>query len=183
MDQGPTIDETLMKRVGNGDHRSFETLIRRFSSQLMTLIKRMIGDHHRSEDVFQDVVFAVWKNRSQYEFPRPVRPWLFQIAMNRCRSEFRKKFIQKTNQDVSLSQVESNDPPEALTMADENEPVIQAAIQELSEQQRAVVILRIWNGMSYREIAGVVGVGESTVRSYMHHALKSLRESLEPYGL
>jgi RNA polymerase sigma-70 factor (family 1) len=183
MDQGPTIDETLMKRAGTGHHRSFEALIRRYSSPLMTLIKRMIVNHHRSEEIFQDVVFSVWENRLQYEFPRPVRPWLFRIAINRCRAEFRKKSIQKTNQDASVSQVESIDPPEALMMATESESVIQAAVEKLSEQQRAVVILRIWNGMSYHEIADVVGVGESTVRSYMHHALKSLRISLEPYGL
>jgi len=124
----------------------------------MPTIRRMIGDHHRSEEIFQDVILAIWKNRKKYDFPRPVRPWVFKIAINRCREALRKKDDSMTNQDKD-------------------------AISRLPEQQRAVVVLRIWNGMSYLEIAEVVGVGESTVRSYMHHALKSLRTRLAPHGL
>ena len=65
-------------------------LIRRHASRLLTYIQRMIGDRHRSEELFQEVFLAVWSKRRQYKFPRPFRAWLFGIATNQCRSEFRK---------------------------------------------------------------------------------------------
>ena len=183
MTDGPSIDEILMQRVSNDDADSMDELVNRYASRLMTIIRRMIGDHHRSEEIFQDVVLAIWKNREKYDFPRPVRPWVFKIAVNRCREALRKKDDSMTNKDLIVGSALSRNLLQTGASADESNQLVKDAVSSLPEQQRAVVVLRIWNGMSYLEIAEVVGVGESTVRSYMHHALKSLRARLAPHGL
>ena len=69
-------DEWLMSQAALGDQRCLEPLVRRHASPLLTFIWRMIGDEHRSEELFQDVFLAVWTRRKQYEFPRPFRAWL-----------------------------------------------------------------------------------------------------------
>lgn len=183
MTDGPSIDEILMQRVSNDDADSMDEWVNRYANRLMTTIRRMIGDHHRSEEIFQDVILAIWKNRKKYDFPRPVRPWVFKIAINRCREALRKKDDSMTNQDIAVGSIQSRKHATTSVSADESSRLVKDAISRLPEQQRAVVVLRIWNGMSYLEIAEVVGVGESTVRSYMHHALKSLRTRLAPHGL
>ncbi len=90
MNKGTESDEGLMLRVVRGQRECLSPLIRRHASGLLTYIQRMIGDRHRSEELFQEVFLAVWSKRGQYKFPRPFRAWLFGIATNRCRSEFRK---------------------------------------------------------------------------------------------
>ena len=70
--------------------------------------------------------------------------------------------------------------PSETAVATETAAIVQAAVQRLPEQQRLVVVLRVWNGLPYFEIANILERTESTVRSEMFHALASLRRFLEP---
>ena len=171
-------DERLMKLSAAGDSNSFESLIRRYARPLMTLINRMIGRHHRSEEVFQEVLFSCWKSRAQYKFPRPFKPWLYAIAINQCRQVYRKKDDSVSNQETAVEMVTTKQVPEDFAVGKEVSELLKDAVERLPEQQRAVVVLRIWSGLSYREIAQSVDRTEATVRSYMFHALKNLRERL-----
>lgn len=183
MHQKPLTDERLMKMSAEDDRTSFDLLVRRYARPLMTLINRMTGKHHRSEDIFQEAILSCWKHRGQYEFPRPFKPWLYRIAINQCRQVYRRKEIATSNEEAVESEAATGGDPEDSVLRTESAAQIKAAVARLPEQQRSVVILRIWNGMSYREIAETLERAEPTVRSYMHHALKSLREILGPQGL
>ena len=167
-----------MKLSAAGDSNSFESLIRRYARPLMTLINRMLGRHHRSEEVFQEVLFSCWKSRAQYKFPRPFKPWLYAIAINQCRQVYRKKDDSVSNQETAVEMVTTKQVPEDFAVGKEVSELLKDAVERLPEQQRAVVVLRIWSGLSYREIAQSVDRTEATVRSYMFHALKNLRERL-----
>src|SRR5947207_15958634 len=80
-----------MQEVARGRREALEPLLRRHATPLLTFIRRMIGDPHRSEELFQDVFLAVWSKRHQYEFPRSFKNWLYTIALNRCRQDFRTR--------------------------------------------------------------------------------------------
>lgn len=172
-----------MKLSAEGDRNCFESLVRRYARPLMTLICRMTGWHHRSEDVFQEVLISCWRNRSQYEYPREFKPWIYRIAINQCRQLYRKRNISVSNQEATVSMATTEHMPDDSSIRKEASSLIKSAVERLPEHQRAVVVLRIWNGLSYREIADAVDRTESTVRSYMFHALKKLRETLGPHGL
>jgi len=73
MHQAQERDEWLMAQVADGKREHLEPLIRRYANPLLTFIRRMVGDQHRSEELFQDVFLAVWVKRRQYQFPRPLR--------------------------------------------------------------------------------------------------------------
>src|SRR5262245_52272206 len=90
MKTGNEPDEWLMGQVALGRREHLEPLVRRFASPLLTFIQRMVGDRHRAEELFQEVFLAVWVKRAQYRFPRSFRAWLFAIAANRCREDYRK---------------------------------------------------------------------------------------------
>jgi RNA polymerase sigma-70 factor (ECF subfamily) len=181
MDAGAERDEYLMARVAAGQPELLELLVRRHASGLLTFIARMLGDAHAGEEVFQEVFLTVWLKRRQYQYPRPFKPWLYAIALNKCRATFRRR----TPRPVPLGGPECTtvageaSPPERL-IADETADLVSAAVTRLPQQQRAVVVLRVWQALPYARIAELVGCTEATVRSHMHHGLLTLRRLLEP---
>jgi len=176
-------DEDLMANVAQGQRAPLEVLVRRHGSALLTFIRRMVADPHRSEELFQEVFLAVWSKRQQYQFPRSFKNWLYTIALNRCRQDFRTRplttfsFFEEEGAVVPFSDEPS---PVETAIATETATRIARAVAQLPEQQRLVIVLRVWQGLSYSEIADLLQVTEATVRSHMHHALAALRKHLEP---
>jgi RNA polymerase sigma-70 factor (ECF subfamily) len=180
MDPRHERDEWHMAQVALGKRDHLEPLIRRYAGPLLTFIRRMVGDAHRGEELFQEVFLAVWLKRRQYEFPRSFKSWLYAIALNRCRADFRKRTLGEV---TSLDDDASESPgpsPADTAIATETAAIVAAAVMRLPPQQRTVVVLRVWEGLSYAEIADIVGRSEGTVRAHMHYGLAALREYLEP---
>lgn len=183
MNQGNASDERLMGEVAQGKREHLETLVRRYASPLLTYIERMIGDRHRAEELFQDVFLAVWVKRRTYRFPRSFRSWLFAIATNRCREAFRRTRpmdVLPPRELTAAAPVSTDPTPAETAVATETANLVATAVAQLPSQQRTVVVLRNWNGLSYGEIAEIVGRSEGTIRSHMHHALAGIRRYLEP---
>lgn len=172
-------DEWLMTQVANGQRGCVEPLLRRHAGPLLSFIRHLIGDAHRSEELFQEVFLAVWLKRTQYEVGRPFKPWLYGIALNRCRVEFRRRSAQLASLDGVPDPADRELSPSDAVAASERAALISAAVQRLPERQRTVVMLRVWHGMAYAEIAAIMDTTEGTVRAHMHHALAALRKSLE----
>src|SRR5579859_7714982 len=84
-------DERLMVRVARGERDALEALIRRHATPLLVFIQRMVGDRHLGEDLFQEAFLAVWLKRGQFTPGRPFKPWLYAIALNKCRAAFRRQ--------------------------------------------------------------------------------------------
>jgi RNA polymerase sigma-70 factor (ECF subfamily) len=175
-------DEQLMAQVAQNVREPIGILLRRYASPLLTFIQRMVGDRHRSEELFQEVFLAVWTERRRYEFPRPFRAWLYGIAFNKCRNDFRRHRSFRLTPPEALPLVVATGAtgPAEAAVATETAAIVQAAVERLPEAQRTVVVLRVWNGLPYFEIANILDRTESTVRSEMFHALASLRKFLEP---
>jgi RNA polymerase sigma-70 factor, ECF subfamily len=175
-------DEGLMRQVALGEREAIGALLRRYASPLLTFIQRTVGNQHRAEDLLQEVFLAVWVWRRRYEYPRPVRPWLFGIAMNKCRADMRRRVRATASLDdcpAACAAAVDPSPGEAAAAA-ETAAMVAEAVGQLPPAQRAVVTMRVWNGLSYAEIAEAVGRSESTVRSHMFHGLAALRRHLEP---
>ena len=180
MSEDQSRDEWWMAEVAKGQREALEPLIRRFATPLLTFLERMTGDRHRAEELFQEVFFAVWKNRGQYQYPRPFKSWLFAIALNQCRVAFRQRA--PLTEPLVAEQVPAlpGASPAEAAIATETATLVSQAVATLPTQQRSVVALRVWQQLSYAEIADIVGTTEGTVRSHMHHALLALRKYLEP---
>ncbi len=175
-------DERLMSELAQGRQEALEPLIRRHANPLLTFINRMIGDYHRSEELFQDVFVAVWRKRTQYAAPRPFKPWLYAIALNVCRAELRRRWspVYPIQDQDAVAGADAKDPAGEVAVATERATLVSAAVEQLPAKQRAVVALRTWSALSYAEIADVLGRSEGTIRAHMHQALAKLREYLEP---
>ncbi|MGD0896966.1 MAG: sigma-70 family RNA polymerase sigma factor [Thermoguttaceae bacterium] len=175
-------DEDLMMRVAAGNREAMSPLLRRYASPLLTFIRRMTGDWHRAEELFQEAFLAVWQHRGRYEYPRPFRPWLFGIALNKCRAEFRKfsagpAFLAD---EPDLPAAAGGRTPVEAAIASETAMLVTQAVGTLPPKQRTVLVLRVWNGLEYAEIAQILDRTEATIRSQMFHALAGMRRYLEP---
>jgi len=182
MDSQQSSDERLMRQVATGRREHLRPLLERWAGPLLTFIHRTIGDRHRSEELFQDVFLAVWQNRRNYEYPRPFRSWLFGIAMNKCRADLRRASVTPAAPDEpSIASLESTDPsPHEQVVASETNSLVVAAVAQLPTGQRTTVVLRVFNGLPYSEIAQILECKEVTVRSHMYHGLAAIRKYLEP---
>jgi RNA polymerase sigma-70 factor, ECF subfamily len=182
MNKSRESDERLMSQVAQGRRDCLAPLVRRYASPLLTFILRMTGDRHRSEELFQEVFLAVWEKRRTYRLPSPFRSWLFAIAANRCRADFRRARAPAVSLDepFAVSPAAKGDSPVEAAVGAETAQMIAAAVAELPEQQRSAVVLRIWNGLSYAEVAEILQCSEATARSHMHHGLNALRRHLAP---
>lgn len=165
-----------MAQVAQGRGESLQPLVQRYTVPLVSFLHRMTGDRDRAEDLFQETFLMVWRKRSRYQFPRPFKPWLYAVAMNVGRAAFRsyKEFV------MLSSDVPTNEPtgPAEQAIAAETAQRINKVIENMPPIQRAVLTLRIWEGLGYSEIAEAIGRTEATVRSHMSHGLAELRESL-----
>ncbi|MCI0457851.1 MAG: RNA polymerase sigma factor [Gemmataceae bacterium] len=181
MDARQDRDEALMWEVAGGNREALTPLIRRYATPLLTFIRRMVGDAHRSEELFQDVFLAVWTHRRQYQYPRPFKAWLYAIALNRCRAAFRRPALPSTSLgNGEAVPVAPDSSPADSAIATETAALVAGAVTLLPPQQRAVVVLRVWEQMSYADIADALNCTEATARSHMHHGLSALRKYLEP---
>jgi RNA polymerase sigma-70 factor, ECF subfamily len=171
-------DETLMARTADGDRACLELLVRRHATPLLTFLVRLAGDRHRAEELFQEVFLAVWVKRRQYQHPRPFKPWLYAIALNKCRAAFRARPAWSAPLGEEGPASTGVSPADAVAAA-ETADLVGRAVARLPEQQRAVVTLRVWEGLPYARIAEIVECSEATVRSHMHHGLAALRKHLE----
>ena len=168
MDRCDDRDEWLMARVALGERNCLEVLVRRHATRLLTFLARMAGDRHQAEELFQDVFLTVWVKRRQYQFPRPFKPWLYAIAANRCHAVARGRRPVASLEDAVPAAADPS--PEECAVATETAALVATAVTLLPPKQRAVVVLRTWEGMSYSEIAEALGRTEATVRSHMQQA-------------
>ena len=181
MDTPHERDEFLMFNVSQGQRAPLEALVRRHGSALLTFIRRMVGDAHRSEELFQDVFLAVWTRRHQYQFPRSFKNWLYAIALNKCREAFRRgPAPAQPFAEEPVAPASASPSPVETAIATETANRVAAGVARLPAQQRLVVVLRVWQELSYAEIADLLGLTEATARSHMHHALAALRKYLKP---
>jgi RNA polymerase sigma-70 factor (ECF subfamily) len=176
-------DEWLMGQVARGRRDCLEMLVRRHATPLLTYLTRMTGDRHRGEEMLQEAFLAVWAKRKTYKLHKPFKAWLYAIATNRSRSAFRLakgKGMTSLDGHEGASPTSKSPSPAEAALGSERAVIVTSAVADLPEQQRMVVTLRMWGGMSYGEIAETAGRTEATIRSHMHRALESLRKQLTP---
>jgi RNA polymerase sigma-70 factor, ECF subfamily len=170
-------DELLMAQVAAGRGESLEPLVQRYTVPLVSFLQRMTGSRDRAEDLFQDTFLNVWRKRRTYTFPRPFKPWLYAVAVNVARAAFRSA-KELATLPVGVSPMSNEPSPPDHAVGAETSAKIVAAIRNLPEAQRAVLAMRVWDGMSYGQIAEAIGRTEATVRSHMSHGLATLRAAM-----
>ena len=180
--QGLT-DLELLEHISNQDRDALATLYERFGRRVFSLAVRILSDSVSAEEVTQDVFMSVWRRGATYVSKKgKFTTWLFSIAHNRTIDELRKRRrdLSRTNDDIDDHlNLESGDvsPPDA-TVAQSEYAKIRAAMEDLPEEQKNVVELSYFKGLTQTEIAEKTGPPLGTVKTRMRLALKKLRKAL-----
>ena len=140
-----SLPDAAALRRHNGDRRAEKQdpeITASVSQAIRPVIERMTGDRHRAEEIFQEVFFTVWQKRKQYKFPKRFRSWLYTIAANRCRQDFRKSKLPTTSIDHSSELVSAGvgGSPDEAAISTENATIVAIAVTQLPTQQRTVVV-------------------------------------------
>lgn len=184
---GPT-DEELVVAVQAGDVSAFDVLVRRWDRKIQGAAYRVLGSDDEARDVSQEAFLKAFRALSSFKREARFSSWLYQIAMNLCRDKLRRR---RGREHLSLDEMaESTEPAlrQRATAVDQIEDrdrarVVAAAVGGLSEDQREVVILKEYEGLTFPEIAEVLGVPLSTVKTRLYRALAQLRIELEKQGV
>jgi RNA polymerase sigma-70 factor (ECF subfamily) len=178
-------DEELMKALSKGDHRAFDELYKRFYAQLLGYFKNMLwGDREKAEDMVHDIFAKIIKNPDYFDTNRSFRTWLFSVASNMCKNEYKKQAVRK-NTSTGVEDYRSIS-SSTNVLAEVQDIQFQQAFEEnlakMDEKHREVFALRHLEGLSMREIAEVMEINEGTVKSRLFYATKFLAEKLKVYN-
>lgn len=194
-------EEQLVERLKRRDETAFNELVRAYEKRVFRLVLRMLGgDRAEAEDVAQDVFIQVFKSIDSFRGESKLSTWMFRVATNHCKN--RIKYLDRRArgkkgeldelsehgalESASMSSSATVARPDQQAEANQIEAIVRAAIAELDEDQRELVILRDVENMSYEEIQQITGLPEGTVKSRLHRArlqlAKAVQRASEPRG-
>jgi len=169
----------LITQAQQGDRQAFGELVRRHREGVVNVVYRMCGDANLAEDAAQEAFIRAWQHLPGYRPRSPFRNWVYRIATNVALDMLRRE--RETVDIDALSLAASDRGPEATVEGRERGEQVRQAVLALPPASRAVLVLREYEGLSYREIADMLGIPIGTVMSRLNYARNRLRESLTPY--
>jgi len=174
-------DVVLMERVKNGDDGAFEELLTRHYQSVYRLAYRFLYDSPEAEDITQEVFLRVFRAAQTYSPKAKFSTWLYTITKNLCFNELRKKRSVTifSIEDEMLPELSSMDesPVSKLEEAEVKKRVLDA-VRELPANLRIAVLLLKYHGLSYEEVAEILGCTVNAVKLRVHRAKKFLARSI-----
>ncbi|WP_281849383.1 RNA polymerase sigma factor [Dyella sp. GSA-30] len=182
MDVAVDEDATLMLAYAQGDVAAFEALYARHRAKLFGFLLRAARDRSTAEELFQDTWSRVIAARVRYQAQAKFSTWLLQIAHNLLIDSYRRKRPLAEGEEAELAlarhEIPEHEQPEHALSDFEHRRRLQLAIEQLPDEQRTAVLLRLENDLSLEEIAQITGAGRETVKSRLRYAMNRLREQL-----
>ena len=175
----PDVDRWLIEKARNGDVDAYEVLVRRHRDRIYRIALRMLGNSDDAEDIAQDVVIQLWTALSGFVGSSSFTTWLYRIVVNRCLNHLRR---QRHTRPVRDSDPTPTPGAEDTVIAQQRATATVHAIAALPPELRAVLVLHEMEGLSYREVAAITNLTESTVRGRLARARLHLLEALRSWS-
>jgi RNA polymerase sigma-70 factor, ECF subfamily len=172
-------EHDLISLAQAGDRAAFSELVSQYHGRVVNVVYRMCGEPGLAEDAAQVAFLNAWQRLPQFRPGSSFRSWLYRIALNAAVDMLRRERPQ-----VNLEQLSLADPklaPEANLEAQEQIRQVRRAILALPEASRAVLVLKEYEGLSYREIGETLDIPLGTVMSRLNYARNLLAERLRGY--
>ena len=180
-------DREMIARCKKGDREAFNKLMETYQKQVFNISYGMLSDYEDASDAAQEVFVKVWRSIAGFKGESSFTTWLYRICANVCNDILRKR--QRRGMTVSLdaddgdknpaAELPSEEPtPEESLEADERQRLVRRAIDSLSDEFRAVIILSDLQQLSYEEVANVLKIPTGTVKSRLNRARNALRKKL-----
>jgi RNA polymerase sigma-70 factor (ECF subfamily) len=177
-------DRDLVRRIDQGDEEAFRSLFRRYGATATALARRVARQPYLAEEIVQEAFLAVWRNPSAYDDARgSVRSWLMGTVHHRAVDAIRREEAQRRRAEESLASdvVVVEDPAEAVVEElglPEERKMVRGALEELPAEQREVIELMYFGGLTQTRIAERLGLPLGTVKSRTLLGMRRLRGAL-----
>lgn len=184
-------EKALIEKSKNGDSQAFEELISSYQKKVLNLAYRMLGSVSDAEDAAQEIFIKVFRSLYSFNEQSAFSTWIYKVATNVCLDILRKRKRQNGGAMISINRYNSQDDEYELPIEDtapspyeeaqkkEAMRALGSALDLLSEEQRAVIVMRDINGLSYEEIADVMECSLGTIKSRINRSRLALRKLLE----
>ena len=180
-------DQQLVQRSQRGDLRAFDLLVLKYQGRIAALVSRYVADAGEVEDVTQEAFIKAYRALGKFRGDSAFYTWLYRIAANAAKNHLvakgRRPGANATIEDAEgfdegglLSESAS---PEALAMGEELAEVVESALNELPDELKAALVLREFDGLSYDDIADVLGCPVGTVRSRIFRAREAIDQRVK----
>jgi len=188
-------DKILVERFKGGDQAAFKELVLKYQKKVYLIVYGMLGNHHDAQDKTQEVFLRVFKHLPSFEGTSSFYTWIYRISVNLCIDHYRRRKMRSYEYDDSFKHAPgvveesvfpvvssaSRETPTGRLLKEELGAKIREAMDKLSPKHRQVLVLRELEGMSYQEIADIVGISIGTVMSRLFHARKQMQRRLAHY--
>jgi len=187
-------DAELIARCKQGDQAAFRTLVDRHGRDAFVLARRLVGSDEDAEEVVQEAFLKAFRSLDRFRGGSAFYTWLYRIVYNGAIDRIRKTSrVRTVDYDDAISRHEEvsgavellpprmDADPGRVQARRELKEQMESALEHLSEAHRAVIVLREVQGLTYEQIAEVVGCPKGTVMSRLHHARKRMQDLLRPY--
>ena len=182
-------DGELITRILKGEREAYRPIVLRYQSRLHAMVMGMVRNSEDAKDITQNAFIKAYENLSTFRIESSFYTWLYRIAMNlsidHCRKGIRRKTsslddsVAPRDDDGTIMQSTTIDNAHKALSRKELQKRIFAALDDLPEEHREVVLLREIEGLSYKEIAEVLDIPEGTVMSRLFYARKKLQVALK----
>lgn len=167
----------LFERIGRDDHTAFRILVDRYRNNLYGQAMAYLKDSHKAQDIVQEVFLSLWQQRRSLGSVGQPENYLFTIARNKITDEFRKKLLLPLPSQDGQAQA-AYPAAEDIFYHKQLQLFIQAAVDRLPPQQKAVFELRRNEGLKYEEIASRLGISKDTVKGHLVKAMSFVRTAV-----
>lgn len=173
-------DEALAARAAAGERAAFEILVRRYKEIVFRFIRRYIGNWNDAYDVLQDAFLAAWLNLPRYDHGRPFLPWLYTIALNKCRDfqKVRRLFLLAYASERREENSTAVTAPQADVRQAERLRQLDRAIAMLPAFYKEPLLLTTAGGLSHRQAAILLGTTPKAVEMRVRRARKQLGDAI-----
>lgn len=177
-------DSQIIERTLGGEPEAFNLLVRRWERQIYGLTLRMLGRDDEAKDATQETFISAYRNLSKFRGEAKFSSWIYRIALNICNTRLRsrtKSFISIEEQREESGFELSADAEDLGNNIQQQQIArhVRGALQGLPAEMRQVIIMKEYEGLKFSEIADILGIPISTVKTRMYTGLSELRKRLD----
>jgi len=164
---GQVEDSILVRAAQNGDVDAFEELVRRYQTSIYRVALRMLGSRADAQDAVQETFVRAWRGLPRFRHESAISTWLYRIVTRRALDRIASRRSTGTLDEV---EVEAGPDPAQAAEHQERFRAVRQAIAKLPPEQRAALVLREFEGLSYQEVAQVLGASVPAIKTRIHRA-------------
>jgi RNA polymerase sigma-70 factor (ECF subfamily) len=184
-------DAALIERFLKGDIGAFNTLVWRWEKPIFNFVLRTVCNEDTAKDICQITFIRMFKQLKKLREPDKFSPWIYRIALNLCRDEFKKKnrnhllYIEDyTTDDGASNRLDQmsdhhEKTPEESCNHQQLKGILKQALMSIPEEQRVIIIMKQYQGLKFTEISDILKQPVNTVKSRLYYGLRALRKTLE----